>query len=199
DLFLGVHLSHIQDLNFADIWQQTQNKVIKDYWQVENKTFHVSVIERALREYIATGKIPRQPLLQFNKYAPLLYGLKSSRCLESQSIFGTSPLPITPDFTNWKILNHQNIISALDRFMQYSHLHNQHQYVIREILRRIIKSFENIKVSNENSEEISETKTQTLLIKLVYTLINEKSSKQIRQKNITNVQKLGKPKNRKGI
>ncbi|KAA6371895.1 MAG: hypothetical protein EZS28_032577, partial [Streblomastix strix] len=171
DIFLAMHIYSILDQNFGDAWKQPQIQIFNDYWRIEEQTFRITTIERAIREYISTGRIARRPPFPVSDYLPPNYGIKDGRYFESQSIFGISPHPISSDSTNMKVLNLQNVAATIERNMFYGHLISQHRLIIREILRRVIKNFESLNLGNKSDIEIQDKRSETLLIKVVYNLM----------------------------
>ncbi|KAA6357330.1 MAG: hypothetical protein EZS28_047143 [Streblomastix strix] len=57
DIFVAMHIFSILDQNFGDVWKQPQIQIFNDYWRIEEQTFRITTIERAIREYISTGRI----------------------------------------------------------------------------------------------------------------------------------------------
>ncbi|KAA6398866.1 MAG: hypothetical protein EZS28_005608 [Streblomastix strix] len=171
ELFVNSHIFFILDQCFGDIWKHQQIKLFNEYYRLDEQTLRLSTIERSIREYISTGRISRRPPFPMGEYLPPMYGLKDWRFLESQSIFGLSPFPITPETTSWKILNIQNAIATVKRQILYGRTLNQHRLVIREILRRLLKNFNSLNLPKGNIDEIQDKNTETLLIKLTYILM----------------------------
>ncbi|KAA6399950.1 MAG: hypothetical protein EZS28_004522 [Streblomastix strix] len=114
DLFINMHIFSLLDQNFGDIWKPSHTKVLNDFWRIEEQTFNITTIERSIREYVATGRIARRPPNSLSEYLPPIYSFKDGRYLESESIFGISPHPISANSTNWKILNYKNVVATLD-------------------------------------------------------------------------------------
>ncbi|KAA6363872.1 MAG: hypothetical protein EZS28_040601, partial [Streblomastix strix] len=170
-IFIALHVFFMNGMNFGDVWKLPQSKVFSEYYRVEEQTFRLTVIEKAIREYVSTGKIARRPPFAFSDYLPPLYALWNSRFLESQTLFGISPLPVASDSTSWKILNQQNVISTLSRLQLLIRNANQHLLIIREILRRLMKNFKSLNLPNGNINEIQEKNSNILVAKLVYTLM----------------------------
>ncbi|KAA6314364.1 MAG: hypothetical protein EZS28_055596, partial [Streblomastix strix] len=131
----------------------------------------MTTIEQALREFISTGRIARRPPIPLSDYLPPAYSLRDSRYLESTSIFGWSPLPITAEITNWKIINFQNVLIAIQQLIAYFRILNQHRLIVREILRRFIRNFQNLNIPVKSASEIQISNHNTLLKKLVYTFM----------------------------
>ncbi|KAA6381406.1 MAG: hypothetical protein EZS28_023066 [Streblomastix strix] len=95
DIFITLHIHLLQDLQFGHIWKDTQNELVQDFQHVEDQAFRMSVIERSLTEYITTGKISRNQHFMVSDFLPTIYGARDGRFIESKSIFGSSPHPIT--------------------------------------------------------------------------------------------------------
>ncbi|KAA6403876.1 MAG: hypothetical protein EZS28_000600 [Streblomastix strix] len=87
DLFLIIHVLAMNDMNFGDIWSHGQQKAIQDYHNIETKTFRLSIVEQALREFISTGRIARQPPVPLYDYIPNIYGLRNGRFTTSQVVY----------------------------------------------------------------------------------------------------------------
>ncbi|KAA6396965.1 MAG: hypothetical protein EZS28_007507 [Streblomastix strix] len=87
DIFNVMHIYALIDQNFGDIWKQPQIQIFNDYWRVEEQTFRLTVIEKAIREYVATGRIARRPPNSLSQYLPPMYFLRGgSRYLEFHPI-----------------------------------------------------------------------------------------------------------------
>ncbi|KAA6392314.1 MAG: hypothetical protein EZS28_012158 [Streblomastix strix] len=171
DIFVAMHVYAIQDLQFGDTWKQPQTKVFNDYYQLEDTTTRLNIIEHVIREYVATGRVARRPPIALANDKSPIFGLMYGRYLQSQAIFGLSPLPISNDSTNWKILNYQNFSATLERLRIYQHTLDQQRIIVRETLRRAIKDYEKLNLPQGSINEIQERKTSTLLTKLVYNLM----------------------------
>ncbi|KAA6390341.1 MAG: hypothetical protein EZS28_014133 [Streblomastix strix] len=157
--------------SFGDIWKDHQNQLINDYNKIVGKSFRLFAYEQALREWIATGRIARFPPVPLSDFISNIYGLRNGRYISSNSIFGHSPKPITTEATYFKTLNFQNIMTTIQQLIVYTRILNQHRLIVREIVRRFIKSLKFLNIPEGKKEDIQRCNHETLLRKEAFALM----------------------------
>ncbi|KAA6400615.1 MAG: hypothetical protein EZS28_003856 [Streblomastix strix] len=170
NLFITLHIYSVLDQEFGDIWRGSQIEVFRDFNQVEQQTNRLVFIEQAVREYISTGRIARRPPAPLDDQMPPIYSLKNGRFIESQTLFGLSPQPISVDSTSWKNLSFQNFVKSLEHLMLYSQYLTHQRLVIRELIRRFIQQYKILKLPEGTKDEIQEKNHDIILKKSVYAI-----------------------------
>ncbi|KAA6357139.1 MAG: hypothetical protein EZS28_047334, partial [Streblomastix strix] len=171
DLYIVIHVMAMNDMNFGDIWRYYSQQIIENYHDVETKSFRLTIIEQALREFISTGRIARQPPVPLHDYIPNIYGLRCGRFSPSTVIFGFSPMPVTVTATSYKHLNYRKIVNSFQQLVFYMKTMNQHRLITREVIRRIIKSYESSNYPEGTQDEIQLSNQETLLKNVTYALL----------------------------
>ncbi|KAA6390807.1 MAG: hypothetical protein EZS28_013666 [Streblomastix strix] len=162
DIMLAAHILAILDMNFGDIWKHRQTELFKNYLKYQEKCFNFYVIEEAMKEWAATGIIARRPPVPMSNYLSPAYSLKGGRYFEGQTLFGISPLPVTAEWTHWKVLHYQNMKATIARLATYMRNFDQRRLITREFIRRILNeaiqnqepSVQLSKVSTKNGYEL---------------------------------------------
>ncbi|KAA6398068.1 MAG: hypothetical protein EZS28_006409, partial [Streblomastix strix] len=171
DIFLTLHVYAVLDGNFGDVWKNSQIEIFKDFSDVDQQLNKLVIVEQAIREFITTGRIARRPPIPLIDFIPPQYGFRTGKFLTGEQIFGLSPLPITPEATNWRFMSLINFIRTTDHFLKFAQNLSRTRLIFRELMRRFIKYFQSLNLNENIIDDVQDKDLENVLEKEVFTLL----------------------------
>ncbi|KAA6385546.1 MAG: hypothetical protein EZS28_018927, partial [Streblomastix strix] len=171
DVFFEVHRYDLLSQYFGDKWRSQQTQISQDYWKLSEQVIRISAGEQCLREWTALWKVLRRPPAPLSNLMPPLQALKDGRFIQSQAMFGLSPLPITAEYTNWRSLTEQQTLYAIQRMQFQRKQLAQTRLITREFFRRYQKNYQSMKELEQTPGVIVEKNKEILIMRAVFSSI----------------------------